>query len=97
MSDKNKKLEKQGPYIVIPKTGSYKKRRPWKKWSGGSYKEIMDSYFLSIVKKNQKIEYVQVTRFQYINNKLKGVFDQKKRGDLFDAFKNKRIKYILKK
>jgi len=39
MSDKNKKLEKQGPYIVIPKTGSYKKRRPWKKWSGGSYKE----------------------------------------------------------
>ena len=39
MSDKNKKLEKQGPYIVIPKTGPYKKRRPWRKWSGGSYKE----------------------------------------------------------
>ena len=38
MSDKNKKLEKQGPYIVIPKTGPYKERRPWRKWSGGGYK-----------------------------------------------------------
>ena len=38
MSDKSKKLEKQGPYIVIPKKGPYKKRRPWKKWSGGGYK-----------------------------------------------------------